>query len=336
MSGPAPFARIAGAGFAVPEGRRGDDDPVYQRVHSEGGEREAALFTGAGQRAVLGATERIETLMVEASVDALARATVNAEEIDRLYGYASVPAYVAPNPLYAVHGHLGLGPSTLVVPINSEFSNFVLGLVHAAEGVRSGSSTHALVVTGSNWTRHLDFTRGHAHAAGDGAGAAVVGQQGPFEVVDFATSTHSDAFESMTMGIRPRTAPGWVGIPVDANATPIPTYRLDPEQGTLVYETIMWSGLPRLVNDLLAKHGLDADDISLITHQGSQKLLDHWNEEIKPARYLETYQEYGNMTNATYPVNLARYFDEIDTSYVVIAAVGVGFHLTALLLKNRS
>lgn len=42
------------------------------------------------------------------------------------------------------------------------------------------------------------------------------------------------------------------------------------------------------------------------------------------------------MTPATYPVNLARHFPALDTPYVVLAAVGAGFHITAVLLENRA
>ncbi|MFJ2521350.1 hypothetical protein ACIOWF_20475 [Cellulosimicrobium cellulans] len=299
------------------------------------GTSEADLFTGAGQRRVLADGESIEPLMVEACRRALNAAGLAPEEVDRLYGYASVPEYFTPNPLYRIHQRLGLRPDTLVVPINSDFSNFVQGVLHADESITAGKSANALVVTGSSWTRHLDYTRGHAQAASDGAGAALVGRGGRLTVVDHASYTDGSAYESMTMGVRQRQAQGWAGIPVDAAGTPIPTYLMDPDLGMHVYATIMWDGLPTLVNELLARHGLTGADTALITHQGSRALLDHWSQQIRPAQHLETLSTLGNLTNATYPVNLAVHDGQIVAPYLVIAAVGTGFHLAALLLQNH-
>lgn len=336
---PAGRAGILGTGHAVPATTRDGSDPVYQHLDlgvGATGESEAALFTGAGERRALADGESLEPLMLEACRQALGSAGVAPEKIDRLYGYASVPEYFTPNPLYRIHQHLGLRPDALVVPINSDFSNFLQGVLHAHESIEAGSSENALVVTGSSWTRNLDYTRGHAQAASDGAGAAVVGVGGRLTVVDHASFTDGSAFESMTMGVRPRHAPGWSGIPLGHGGAPIPTYLMDPDLGMRVYGTIMWDGLPDLVDELLARHGLTGADTALITHQGSRQLLDHWSERIRPAQYFETLSTLGNLTNATYPVNLAVHLDQVSAPYLVIAAVGTGFHLTALLLQNRS
>lgn len=90
------------------------------------------------------------------------------------------------------------------------------------------------------------------------------------------------------------------------------------------------------MNQLLARNAVHSSQVSLITHQGSRRLLDHWANTIRPGAYLESLRDLGNMTLATYPVNLARHFTSITTPYVVLAAVGAGFHLTALLLENHT
>ncbi|RJL23253.1 3-oxoacyl-[acyl-carrier-protein] synthase III C-terminal domain-containing protein [Bailinhaonella thermotolerans] len=326
---------VLGCGHAVPDQEKDTDDPMYRQVDPEGpagGEQE--MITGAGRRRVLADHESIESFMLDACRTAMAAAKVTPNRIDRLYGYVSVSDYMAPNGLYLLHSALGLRPEAVVVPINSEYSNFPLGVFLAAEAVRAGTCGHALVVTGSNWSRHVDYTRPHAVAIGDGAGAAVVGPGAGLAVVDYACHTDARYFESMTLTIRDRTAPGWSGLPRDPSGVPIPTYAMDPETGPEVLGGVLKDGLPALVTGLLGHHGLDGESIALITHQGSRLLLDHWNDRIRPAQYLETFDEYGNMVTASYPVTLARYFDAITAPYVVIAAAGAGLHLAALLLKN--
>ncbi|MFE5948277.1 hypothetical protein [Streptomyces sp. NPDC056480] len=339
MSGTTPAAAgILGCGYSLPSTLRHNNDPVFSRLSRDPADNDGfdtvAFFTGARERRCLADGERIETHMADASRKALAQARIGPESVDRIYGYGSVPDHVTPNTLYRVHHMLGLSHETLVVPINSEFSNFLTALVLATEAVVSGNARHILIVCGSNWTQHLDYSKGHAFGAGDAAAAAVVGPSGSLQVVDHATRTHSDQYLSLTMTTRFVGASGTAHLPLDAQGLPIPTYSMEAA-GSEVYQSILLDGLPDLVNRLLDRNGVRSSEVSLITHQGSRRLLDHWADRISPGAYLESLRELGNMTLATYPVNLACHFTTITTPYVVLAAVGTGCHLTAVLLAKR-
>jgi 3-oxoacyl-[acyl-carrier-protein] synthase-3 len=98
-------------------------------------------------------------------------------------------------------------------------------------------------------------------------------------------------------------------------------------------ETAMY-GLPNMVQSLLEKHGLTGKHITLITHQASRVLMDQWAEMLQPEAYLDTLEQFGNLTVASYPVNFAYHYTNIKTEYLVFAAVGVGYHQTALLFKR--
>ncbi|WP_129311549.1 3-oxoacyl-[acyl-carrier-protein] synthase III C-terminal domain-containing protein [Streptomyces sp. L2] len=329
---------ILGCGHSLPSATCHNDDPVFRRMAQGPVDENAfdtlAFFTGADQRRRLSNGERIEAYMADAARLALAQAGIGPEAVDRLYGYASVPDHLTPNPLYELHHMLGLPRRTLVVPINSEFSNFLASLVLATESVAAGGARHVLIVCGSNWTQHVDYTKGHAFAVGDAAAAAVVGPEGLLRVVDHASETYSEQYLSMTMTVRPVNVDGHAHLPLSARGLPTPVYSMETA-GNEVYQTLLQNGLPEVVNRLLARNGVSGSQVSLITHQGSRRLLDHWANKIAPGAYLESLQELGNMTLATYPVNLARHFATITTPYVVLAAVGTGCHLTAVLLENR-
>lgn len=290
----------------------------------------SAQFTGARHRHVLGAQEDIEDCAVDAARRALSAANLQPADIDRLYGYLSVPRYVTPNDLYRIHHRLGLGPETLVVPIASPYSDFLVGMLLAGEALRAGSCCHALVVTASNWTRHVDAGEDYAGAASDAAGAAVLGLSGgQWHIVGGASRTHGTGFHRMTMKIRARAAADWSGIPVDASGIPQPTYHMDPALFSFLQEVI-----PRVVRDLLHRHQVTSEEITLITHQGSRRLLDHWTREIQPAAHVDTFEQHGNMVSATYAVTLAERLHTITTPYLVIAAVGTGLHATTVLLAQ--
>ena len=329
---------ILGCGYSVPSHIRRNDDPIFQdikRTHNSQGVAEKDIFTGMKERRYLKGDEQLETLMIEAAQGALLKASLELGEIDRLYGYVSVSPYLTPNALYTVHRGLKLPEHTLVVPINSEFTNFLISVLQAWEAIKVGHSKNALIVCGTNWTRYMDYTQGHAFSIGDGAGAAVVGPGAHFVLVDYATQTLSEQYGAMTMQTRVNTLHGRRYIPIDEQNMPIPTYEITSEEGIQQsFQMSAMKGLPQMVHALLKKHGLTGRDIALITHQSSRILMDHWAESLQPKQYLDTLELFGNLTLATYPVNLAYHFSNIVADYLVFATVGVGYHQIALLLAR--
>jgi 3-oxoacyl-[acyl-carrier-protein] synthase-3 len=271
------------------------------------------------ERRYLAGNEQLTTFMVEAAQQALRVAKVAPEDIDRLYGYASVPTFYTPNDLYMVHRGLRLPEYTLVIPLNNEFSTFLLGVIQAWEAITTGHMRHALIACGTNWTHYMDYTQGHALSVGDGAGVAVVGPNADFTVVDYATQTLSDQYGAMTM---------------HTHNSSRPTYRITEEQGIQSFQVSAMHGIPDMVQFLLKKHGLAGSNIALITHQASRVLMDHWAERLQPKEYLDTLKQFGNLTLASYPVTLAYHYPTITADYLVLAAVGVGYHQTALLLQR--
>ncbi|RKH01369.1 3-oxoacyl-ACP synthase, partial [Corallococcus sp. CA053C] len=167
-----PTYALLGVGAAVPAQVRGNDDPLFEplRRAAAAGGGEHALFYGNRERRVLAPGESLASLTAKAGAAALEDAGLTPADVDRLYGYVSVSEFVTPNALYAVHRELGLGQGTLVVPVQTDFVNFLMGVVLAWEALRAGSVRHALVAVGSAWTRNVDYTQGHAIGIGDGAG----------------------------------------------------------------------------------------------------------------------------------------------------------------------
>ncbi|MBO0793647.1 MAG: 3-oxoacyl-ACP synthase, partial [Ktedonobacteraceae bacterium] len=272
---------IKGCGFSVPPHIRSNDDPIFRRVTTTAnaqGVAEKDLFTGMKERRCLAGNERIEMLMVEASRLALQRARVAPEAVDRLYGYASVPEFYTPNSLYLVHRDLQLPEQALVIPINSEFSTFLLCVLEACTAIAAGRSQYAVVACGTNWTQFMDYTQGHALSVGDGAGAAVIGPEADFALIDYATQTLSIQYGAMTM---------------QARDTARPTYKITETEGIHSFQVSAMEGIPTMVHALLKKHGLAGKDIALITHQASRVLMDHWAEGIQPGEYLDTLEQFG-------------------------------------------
>ncbi|MFD8396227.1 hypothetical protein ACFV2N_45340 [Streptomyces sp. NPDC059680] len=329
-------AGLLGCGYQLPRSVRRNDDPVFECLDTSRnaqGIYQSVLFRGLDRRHCLGPDESITDLVTESCLRALDAAGVAAEDVDRLYGYVSVPEYHVPNALYQVHHDLGLSRKAMVVPINAEQANFLSGMVHAAEAVRSGNATYCLVTCGSNWSQHIDYSQGHSTCVGDGAGAALIGPSDRFVVIDHATTTNTSYYRAATMATRPLTIHSRRQVPVDGTGMPTPTLDLN-QCGIEVMSSWLKDGIPELVNELLTRHAIRGDQITLITYQSVRILLDHWAERIGPKEYVDTLAEFGHMISATYPVNLAYSFDRISTQYLVLAGLDLGMQLEAVLLQT--
>lgn len=325
-----------GFGDAVPEQVRRNDDPAFSSVRGSarhGGVTEAELFTGMRERRILAPGEAIEKLMVEAGRRALARAGVEAASVDRLYGYASVSEYIAPNGLFRVHAGLGLPRRTMVVPVNNEFSNFVTSCILAWEAIAAGHCEYALVACGSSWSRNMDYELPHATVVGDGAGAALLGPSERMRLVGYAAETSSGDYDVMGMKVRAPERGGGRRPLADAAGLPVPTYEIS-DQGVRAFLGEGRSVPPRLVLELLSRHGVDPAQVALVTHQASRALLSHWADLVHPAQHIDTFEELGNMGLASIPVTLARRGHEVTAAYLAMVSLGPGTHVTALLAQR--
>ncbi|MER5622244.1 hypothetical protein ABT061_14510 [Streptosporangium sp. NPDC002544] len=308
---------IAGLGSALPP-------TVAEAVSTGSGpSAESGLFSGARSRRVLAGGEAIEDLAVSACRGALEEAGVRADEIDSLYGYITVSEFLSPNGLFRVHRDLGLGSHALVVPINCEFGTFVMALALSWESMRAGRFTHALVSVGASWSRHVDARNPHAGMIGDGAGAAVLRRSERMVIVDWIHETRSAEYGAMTMAVRR-----------DADDAVRPVYRIEPDAGVGAFRSTGMDGPPDLIRKLLGRHGIDAGEVTVIGHQASDVLLEHWRDRLRPARYHDTLSDYGNLTVASAAVTLVAAADVIDTPYLVLFGVGIGSYQIALLIRR--
>lgn len=321
-----PEFSILSFGAAIPPNVRSINDPLFDPIREAAkakGITEAALFYGNDEHHYLKPGESLAKLTAEAGRDALKNAGMRTDQVDRLYGYVSVGEFVSPSELYKVHHELGLPQRTLVLPVQSEFANFVMSTLLAWEAMLAGHIHHALVTVGAGWTRNMDYSKGHSLGIGDGAGAAVIGpSNGKLVLVDYDMDTFSNEYGAMTMRYRP-----------ESGITDRPVYGLDPVSGVDVFLSTGMDGPPTLVNRLLKKHGLTGDDITFVAHQGTRKLIDHWADKIRPREYLHTLAQYGNLLYAGAPVTLTPHYRDLRTKYLVIFGIGIGAHQLALLVK---
>jgi 3-oxoacyl-[acyl-carrier-protein] synthase-3 len=271
--------------------------------------------------------------MVEACRRALDDARIAPEQVDRLYGYAFVSRFLTPNGLYRVHKDLGLREDAMVVPVNTEFSNFVTAATLAWEAVLARRAEHVLIACGASMTRHMDYASHHAIAIGDAAGAAVVGRGSSLVMIDARARTLSAAFDVMTMRARAVARGGARWVALDDEGMPVPIYEM-AERGL---ETVMREGAEvpvRMVREMLDLHGIDPARVAFLGHQPARALMDHWRVATGVGEYWDTYDTIGNATLASVPVTLSMRRAEMRADYLVLLQPGTGTHFAALLLRR--
>jgi 3-oxoacyl-[acyl-carrier-protein] synthase-3 len=335
MTNPQPA--ILGVGYAVPPNLRANDDPIFDwlKSHISPGSNP---FQGYKTRVVLGPGEDLMTLMVPAALNALQAANLKPLDIDMLLGCASVSPHITPNELSRLHQMLHLAPSTYVVALNNEYSNFNAGLLFADALIRAGRAKHILIVAAGDWTRHVDYHTVQSISAADGAGAAIVGvscEPAQWYLVDSNTVTKTAFFGSMYMQGRkyqqrpPRDGNEWLMTE--------PFFHII-EEGTQALFEFGGRIAPTVVTGLLARHHLSASTITLIPQQSSSVLFDMWFRLFQPKQVIETLENFANLTVATIPVNLAWSVTHrpITENNLVLFALGPDMHANALLLQRTA
>ncbi len=325
---------ITGTGAAVGDIIRTNDDPVFAYVIANPPPNHD-IFAGLKDRRVLGPGQTVTSIAVAAAREALLDANIAAAEVDLLIGAATMGQYLAPSPLAEVHAQLGLPGNCRVLALNTEYTAFVDALKVANDMIAAGSVKCALVVSSSAWTSHMDYHEAVCVAASDGAGAAVVTRTTDatrFALVDWENQTDTSYYGAFRMTPRP------VAVPPHFRASPTiftaPMMALDPVRGGPAVKNF---GLPvpvAVVNRLLARNSLTAQDIALVPHQTSQMVASYWQEHIAPAVYISTMEDYADMVSASAAVNLATCREQITQQHMVIMGIGMEMRATALLYSR--
>ena len=323
---------ILGTGSAVPATIRTNDDPIFAwiRKNLPNGH---GLFEGYQDRRVLGPDENLYDLMTEAGSNALTAAGVTSGDIDLVVGFASYGRWAMPNDLVMMASQLGVPPTAIIMPINSEYANFEHGLLVAEGLITAGRATTALVVVGADWTKFVTYEGPMSPpsvSASDGAGAAVVGTSTDpklWRILDVAVSAEWEYLGGMYQA-------------ADATQPPV----VPPTFGPLYFhlEALGLAGFkafgiavpPALVKEVLARNGLTPADIAFICHQTSSVLLTAWQQALKPGEFIETLKQYANMTSASIPVNLDQCASQITLDHAVLVGLGPEQSCTVVLLER--
>ena len=171
-----------------------------------------------------------------------------------------------------------------------------------------------LLALGDNWSRYVDYATPQSVSAADGAAACVIGastDRAQWQFVDQLTIADTSYYGSMYMaparqpgGLNPAADPPMLLEDRDLYSHPFFSIT---EKGIEGFTKFGVETAPDAVNALLARNRVAPEDICLITHQASTKLMEHWKDVIKPGAYVETIARYANLVECSVLFNLAAY-----------------------------
>ncbi len=258
--------------------------------------------TGIAARRVAGPGESITSLATAAGRAALEHAGWSPQDLDLI-----LLATSSPDDLFgtAPRVQAALGASRAVAfDLTAACSGFLFALITAAQYIRTGAMTRALVIGADQLSRWIDWDdRRTCVLFGDGAGAVAVEACSPDDDGLLAFRMHSDGSRnsSLTLAQRAEHRPLIEGLSFQVGGF-APIHMNGPE----VYKFAVRE-VPTVLAELLEDAAISPDRLDwLLLHQANQRILDSVAERfsVPQQRVLSNLAAYGNTSAATIPLML--------------------------------
>ena len=324
--------RIAGVGYSVPDAVITNDD--LTKLYDTSDEW-IYTRTGIKERRVVSGEQNAIDLGLEASQRALAKAKMDANDIDMIIAASSAPPDLYPAIACHIQNRLGITTQIPAFDITAACTGLIYGLSIAKGFIASGMYKNILVVATDNNSRLVDWNdRGTSILFGDGAGAMVVtaSEDGVDDIIAIdikADGSHGDLIELSFDG---------------KNCPLVEQYEEKPKgirmNGRGVY-TFVAKVLPHYVEELITKARMRADDIDyLIPHQANIRIIQAVQERLgySDDKVVTNIKYYGNTSAASIPLALAESVEKGNVklgSTAVLCGFGAGMTWGGAIVRLR-
>ncbi len=313
-------ARLHTVGSFLPEGRLTNDD--LERMVDTSDEW-IMTRTGIRERRIATGDETTLTFAEGAARDILARAGMDAADLDAIIVPTATPEGLFPTTACLLQDRLGAHRAAAYDCL-AACSGFVYGLAQAYGFVESGLAENVLVIGAETLTRFTNFTdRTTCVLFGDGAGGALV--------------TAGDDSHTGFLGFDIGADGGMgyeLGLPVGGSANPANRPFEKDDAFIFMNGPAVFKFATRVIVDsttrLLHETGVSADDIDLfIPHQANLRIIDHAVDKLgmDPEKVVVNLERYGNTSSASVPIALSEARDDgrlQPGSLLLMIAFGAG------------
>ncbi|MCS6940134.1 MAG: ketoacyl-ACP synthase III [Roseiflexus sp.] len=323
------FAAITGWGMAVPERVLTNAD--LERM-VETSDEWIQTRTGIRERRIAGPGEHTSALSIAAGRAALARAGLDAAQIDTVILATCTPDRPFPATACAVQAGIGARRAA-AFDVVAACSGFVYGLQVATSMVRSGAARNVLFVACDIFTHFINWNdRNTCVLFGDGAGAVVLQPSDePAGLLSCVLGADGEQEDLMA---------------VDAGGTRLPATPELLEQGRqYVYmngREIFKHAVRAMAAsslDAIQAAGLSTDDIALvIPHQANLRIIEATAKrlEVPMDRVFVNLDRYGNTSAASVPIALVEAVEQQRLrkgDYALLTAFGGGLTWASAVIR---
>ena len=277
--------------------------------------------TGIEQRHIAADFERSSDLGVKAAKLAIQRAGLGLEDIDALVVASLSPDYFTmPSTACIIADKLGLKEIT-AFDIAAGCAGFIYLLEVARALVQSGAKKNVLIVGAEKTSSVMDYEdRSICILFGDGAGAAVIGLDEAYPILDVHTASNGKYAELLKIDRALQN-----------------TAQKMKMQGNEVFK-IAVQKLKDSVLEILEKNQIKAEQIDLfIPHQANLRIIKAVQERLNfpDEKCVFTIQKYGNTSSASIPMAMNEAYEQgrlKKGDLLLLDAFGGGFVWGSALL----
>ncbi|APY84444.1 MULTISPECIES: beta-ketoacyl-ACP synthase III [Streptomyces] len=276
---------------------------------------------GITTRHIAAEDESVADMAVGAAAKAVARAGVDAADIDLVLVATCTAVDRMPSTAARVAHQLGV-PTAAVFDLNAACAGFTYALATADLAIRGGGSQTALVIGADKMSDFLDWTdRTSCVIFGDGAGAAVV---------TAADASRGDLIGPVVWGSQPERGSA-ITLGTTGPAGPPALFRQD---GHVVYRWAMTSLAP-VARRACERAGVaPADLAAVVTHQANLRIIEAVTRQIGAtgAVVARDVVDSGNTSAASVPLALSKLVERAEVpsgAPVLLLGFGAGLSYAA-------
>jgi 3-oxoacyl-[acyl-carrier-protein] synthase-3 len=291
--------------------------------------------TGIERRRFAAEDETTATLAIEAARQAIARAGLEARDLDEIVVATDTQEIIFPDTACFVQHAIGAREVPAYTLGGSGCAGFIQALDLAASRVRDGRR-RILVIGVEVLTKIMDWNdRNTCVLFGDAAAAAVVSSDPRAELLAVVCGTDGSQIDILKLEV------GGIRSPITAERLERREQHNIVMHGREVFRHAV-GRMTQACEEVLAKVGMTADDVDLVVpHQANLRIIRGVAKslEVSMDKVYTNVQEYGNTGSASVP--LALYEAEQQGrvgpgSVVLLTAFGAGFHWAAAALRYRA
>ncbi len=254
--------------------------------------------TGIQQRRLAVEPESLSQLATTASRQAIAAAGINPYDLDLILLATSTPDDLFGSACQ-IQAQLG-AIKAVAFDLTAACSGFVIGLVTAAQYIRTGVYQNVLLVGADILSRWVDWQdRRTCVLFGDGAGAVVLQANQSDRLLGFCLKSDGTQNQDLNLAYNGSTQELAPGIKVTKGC-----YQPITMNGKEVYRFAV-QRVPEVIDKALFQANLSVDQIDwLILHQANQRIIDAVAQRlnIPDHKIISNVAHYGNTSAASIPL----------------------------------